>query len=113
MWATATGLAERGFRKAAGRFAVGYARWPSDFTQLGVVKGGFGASEDAVCDWEEIPDLRGHDRRSAIPCRRKRSTGPRDVGKGFPTLYYEFRVVRKGLEKTPDRSPQAWRALQV
>ncbi|BBA33381.1 phage late control D family protein [Methylocaldum marinum] len=35
------------------------------------------------------------------------------VGKGFPTLYYEFRVVRKGLEKTPDRSPQAWRALQV
>src|SRR5690606_13969401 len=81
------------------------------------------------------------DRKSAIPCRRSRSIGARRreripdlpggtvvgrqsladadarscraVGKGFPTLYYEFRVVRKGLEKTPDRSPQAWRALQV
>ncbi|BBA36229.1 transcriptional regulator, AraC family [Methylocaldum marinum] len=51
-------------------------------------------------------------RRSAILADEDARPG-RDVGKGFPTLYYEFRVVRKGLEKTPDRSPQAWRALQV
>ncbi|CAI8975725.1 protein of unknown function [Methylocaldum szegediense] len=49
-----------------------------------------------------------------VPSGAERLTCPTSfVGNEFPTLYYEFRVVRKGLEKTPDRSPQAWRALQV